>query len=506
MPIPFLLAGAAAIAGATGVVKGAKAISNNSEARDLINRAQSKYDRAQSRLEEQRDETTKCLEQLGRIKLYAWSTEMKNFLELFQSFKNVRLEGNVNVNEHLKMQLQNPNNLRNIEIATVKASEVTKAGVASLGAGALAGIASYGGAMMFASASTGTAIASLSGAAATNATLAWFGGGALSAGGLGMAGGSMVLGGIVAGPVLAVAGFIMAAKSEENLASARKTYAEAKEAVEKMDTMTDFMSSVSVIADDYSDFINSYRGKFGTILVELKNIRDRAMQRQEQMKQGRFRSMFSDRSKVDFRNLSFKEQKTLHVAWLMAQVLYSVLSAPLLTQGGDIDANAQSTLNDANQSLDGITQARKQLEQMPDEEVKCIQTSDINSYDNVQQLQTNGMGQDIYPNADNGRVVQKADTSYQGVSGNGAGWKFLHGLMFLWNWIYAICYFVGAIGLFREHVFSAALVMILMSVIICPALYPRKQISYRRRFGKKVLRFVMSILIGAIILSILFRG
>ena len=56
----------------------------------------------------------------------------------------------------------------------------------------------------FAAASTGTAIATLSGAAATNATLAFFGGGSLAAGGLGMAGGTAVLGGLVAGPALCV--------------------------------------------------------------------------------------------------------------------------------------------------------------------------------------------------------------------------------------------------------------------------------------------------------------
>ena len=51
-------------------------------------------------------------------------------------------------------------------------------------------------------ASTGTAISSLSGVAATNATLAWLGGGTLAAGGLGMAGGAIVLGAIgIAGAV-----------------------------------------------------------------------------------------------------------------------------------------------------------------------------------------------------------------------------------------------------------------------------------------------------------------
>ena len=54
-------------------------------------------------------------------------------------------------------------------------------------------------------ASTGTAIGALSGAAATNAALAWLGGGSLAAGGAGIAGGSLVLGmfgpigGVIAG-------------------------------------------------------------------------------------------------------------------------------------------------------------------------------------------------------------------------------------------------------------------------------------------------------------------
>ncbi|CAH7309848.1 conserved membrane hypothetical protein [Vibrio chagasii] len=65
------------------------------------------------------------------------------------------------------------------------------------------------------SASTGTAIASLSGVAATNATLAWFGGGALAAGGAGMSGGMMVLGGIVAAPVIYFAAKGAYAKAEK---------------------------------------------------------------------------------------------------------------------------------------------------------------------------------------------------------------------------------------------------------------------------------------------------
>ena len=79
--------------------------------------------------------------------------------------------------------------------------------LASGASGALAGVsiaalgptAAMGVATTFGVASTGTAISALSGAAATNAALAWLGGGALAAGGGGMAAGEAFL--AMAGPV-----------------------------------------------------------------------------------------------------------------------------------------------------------------------------------------------------------------------------------------------------------------------------------------------------------------
>ena len=109
----------------------------------------------------------------------------------------------------------NQTDMLSIEEAALRMTEVVGGGVTALGAGGLAGLAAYGSVGFLASASTGTAIASLSGAAATNATLAWLGGGALSAGGLGMAGGAYVLGSIEAGSVLAIGGMMLASKAEE---------------------------------------------------------------------------------------------------------------------------------------------------------------------------------------------------------------------------------------------------------------------------------------------------
>lgn len=80
------------------------------------------------------------------------------------------------------------------EIGSGAAGGAFGAGVATLGPTAAMGVATT-----FGVASTGTAISSLSGAAATNAALAWLGGGTLAAGGGGMAAGQLLL--TLAGPV-----------------------------------------------------------------------------------------------------------------------------------------------------------------------------------------------------------------------------------------------------------------------------------------------------------------
>ena len=74
------------------------------------------------------------------------------------------------------------------------AGVVVGAGVAAFGPTAAIAVATT-----FGTASTGTAISALSGAAATNAALAWLGGGTLALGGGGMAAGNTLL--ALAGPV-----------------------------------------------------------------------------------------------------------------------------------------------------------------------------------------------------------------------------------------------------------------------------------------------------------------
>lgn len=333
MPIPFLVAGAAAVAGATGAVKTTQAHNKQKQAKEILEHASSIYDTATRNLESQKNKTTTILETLGEQRIKSWSKDMTSFLGAFDSFKNVEMRGNVAIDSAVLNQFSSPKEmLVDMKSSALNATEMAQLSSASLGAGAVVGVAAYGGAMMLGYASTGAAIAGLHGAAAKNALLAWFGGGAKAVGGLGVAGGKWVLGGIVAAPILAVSGLILDAKAKEKLANAEMIRAEAKEAAEKMGIMETTLAGIGTIAADYTSFIKEVGVRLNGFTKELNKISKRNR---------------TGSDKVDFSQLSEKEQKTLHLSWLLAQVYYHLLSAPLLDDEGKVLPEAKTSIQEA---------------------------------------------------------------------------------------------------------------------------------------------------------------
>ncbi|MCL4822618.1 MAG: hypothetical protein KJZ57_00245 [Anaerolineales bacterium] len=126
------------------------------------------------------------------------------------------------------------------EVALAQVEDTLSAGMAALNAakgmkaGASTALGAWALAQTFAAASTGTAISGLSGAAASSATLAWFGGGSLAAGGLGMAGGAAVLGGIVAVPTLGIMALLAHRQANRRIAEIEKESARLESAMDDM--------------------------------------------------------------------------------------------------------------------------------------------------------------------------------------------------------------------------------------------------------------------------------
>ena len=234
MPLPLIPAAIAIgslIAGGYGIKKGFDAKEDMDRAKSIGNDASRRHKEAVAELEKNRNKTNCQFESLGKLKATIFSHQIKLLVDEVKKRKNSRSKL-----EDYKESIEKLD-LPNLEKMVINSLEIETGLLSGTASGALAGLGAYGSVGMLASASTGTAIASLSGAAATNATLAWLGGGALSAGGLGMAGGTAVLGGFVAGPAIAITGFMMASKAEEALTKARAYEADVDEKIAEIKGM-----------------------------------------------------------------------------------------------------------------------------------------------------------------------------------------------------------------------------------------------------------------------------
>ena len=256
MPLPLLLIGGAAAIGLLGVGLGINSKIDFDEAEDINSEATRIYDKATESLMRCRDDTQEKLERLGEQKATLVEASLKPFVEAFSQIKHVDYD-DLGMPEEYRADIEA--DILEIREMSVRMAEIVGGAGGALGAGALAGLAAYGSVALLGTASTGTAIGGLSGVAASNATLAWLGGGSLATGGLGIAGGTAVLGGIVAAPVLLVGGLILAAKASEAKDTARSNLAKAKAAAEAMQTAETAASAIGGMADQERGAIQELR-------------------------------------------------------------------------------------------------------------------------------------------------------------------------------------------------------------------------------------------------------
>lgn len=335
MPIPFILAGVALAAGAYGVKKGLDAKSDFNDASETNERAQRIYDRASRELEKTREATQEALHDLGELKFSLYKSKLIPFVAAFRQIHNIDFQHDA-IEDELQLAV-NENDMAAIETAALKMTDVVSGGVVSLGAGGLAGLAAYGSVGVLASASTGTAIASLSGAAATNATLAWLGGGALSAGGFGMAGGTAVLGGIVAGPVLAVGGMMLAAKAEEAKHNAYSNLSTARVAAEQMETANVATQGIQVRVQEIYHVLGKLEDTFAPVLAGLQNLVARTPK--------------DLTDKVDYMTLQKQDQMGVMMSMMLAKTIKNVLETPILDEQGLITEASGAVIDKANNNL-----------------------------------------------------------------------------------------------------------------------------------------------------------
>lgn len=328
MPIPFIIGGIALAAGAYGAKKGYDAYEDNDEAKRYNKRAKRVYNDATEELTTSKETTNKKLTKLGKLKISVYQDSLGDFVKTFSEIKNIDFEDNLDIGTDVDYS-----SMLKIKESVVEIQEVLGGGIAALGGGVVAGFGAYGGVGMLATASTGTAISGLSGAAATNATLAWLGGGALSAGGMGMAGGMAVLGGIVAGPVLAIGGAIMAAKAEEAKYNAYSNFDKAEAAAEQMNV-------AKVVLDEITARVKEFR----SILKPMNDIFEDYIDRMEDIVN----------NSSDYSKYSIQEKEIVMITASIAQTIKNVCDAPIIDEDGVVTKKSKRVLKKADIFLDKL--------------------------------------------------------------------------------------------------------------------------------------------------------
>ena len=170
-------------------------------------------------------------------------------------------------------------------------------------------LGAYGTVGLLGTASTGTAIGTLSGAAATNATLAWLGGGSLATGGLGIAGGTAVLGGIVAAPALLVGAYFLNNKADEAMSKAKTHYAKAEKYEADCNYRISLYDAQRERAEDIIDALLRLDERLDSQIPYMQDI--------------------IRRKGVDWRSFSVDELKVIAATAMTAKTLKLVMDTPL---------------------------------------------------------------------------------------------------------------------------------------------------------------------------------
>ena len=313
LPVVFIVPAAAT--GIVGAGKTVKGFIDNRTANRITGDANDRVEEAKNHLERSRKLCVGALNDLGEVKVFVLNGSIARFIESFEQIKNLELADSLGLEElrKLKIDKESLQELKEMQKFAASVAGGVSAGVAG---GALTAFGACSAAMAFGAASTGTAISTLSGAAATNATLAFFGGGSLAAGGAGMAGGAMVLGGLVAGPALLVMGLITGKKADEKREVAKVNSAQADEICEELTQVAFKCDAIRRRSMMFYSFLARLDARFIPLIFELEDVL---------AKEG-----------VDYSQYSQETKSTVLRCATIASSVKALLDTPILSEDGSL--------------------------------------------------------------------------------------------------------------------------------------------------------------------------
>ena len=328
---PWLLipAGGAVIHGLKKAIDGTK---DMKEANAINKTAIATAHQASKDIEAAKEKARVHIEKLGGEKVSVLSNSMDQFISAFEQIKNIEIAEVDGYEDMKRFSANNPEYIQ-LKKISIEMKDATVNGIAAMGSGALLAAGTYNIVMgglggMLVTATTGTALSTLSGAAAANATLAWLGGGAITAGGFGITGGMIVLGGLVVGPALALGGTIFAKQAEKALWEAHTNREKANAYAEQSRVIATNLGLIAKRAYQLNLLLRRLDKIFLDLIADMRSI--------------------IRNSGTDWNHYSKFDQMHIYKCVQFAQVIKTILSTSLLNEEGSLMAESKEVYESAN--------------------------------------------------------------------------------------------------------------------------------------------------------------
>ena len=224
-----------------------------------------------------RDDMNEMLESFGKFRLEALSATVGKFLHCLEIMNQKAKGKEYEFLSEIDIQAEE---IKEMEAVDMKASDALRTlavggGFAAIGVIGTPAIVT-GAVTAMCAAGTGTAISTLSGAAASNAVLAWLGGGTIAAGGGGVAAGTVVLGAITATATIGlavVAVGTLASKFYAKKNSEAEAYlAEVKVWAEQMQASWTILGGVKRRIEELHDLTAQLEERASAVLGKLETL------------------------------------------------------------------------------------------------------------------------------------------------------------------------------------------------------------------------------------------
>ncbi len=336
MPLPLILGVGAAVAAAGGVGAGVNGGVRMKMADRTMKRAIAKRDDALSTFELQNSVTARQMDDLGRLELDVCA-HFEDFSDVMEKIQG-RPKFKDYTDETLQIPKYDPEELKRVSVgAGLLIGGIGGAALGTAGGFAAAG-ATTSAVMALGTASTGTAIASLSGVAATNATLAAIGGGAVAAGGGGIALGTTILGVSTLGVGLLVGGVIFSVTGSKLSHKADEAYYQALEIERQVEVINKYLRDLKVCAQEYQIFLEKIRKVYEDSFNSLKRT-------------------IIEENKTEWSSFTTEERINTQNCILLVGLLYKMCQVSLVIKDPEDPEKNIVNISSVNDCVDQVTRA-----------------------------------------------------------------------------------------------------------------------------------------------------